>query len=563
MNSPSSALVWEIWHRHRHRLFAIGAAILGFALIYPKLCALYGLRLDLPNALDAIPASEISARIKQGHPLTAIGEILTVLFLLLAPLACMLLSLLYLVWIFTFAETDVRKGFSVPARLFRLPISTGFLAGWLSVVGAATITIVYLGWTRLVHQPRIDIFEGYPNLLIWLTLLLVAQGVVWALDGFPILRLLALSAAIFFFGFLAGPAIHEHPWLEQNRLGILLALLAIGVVSGYVGLGKIRHGEWQGWSWPGFLRARRVHRTVAPTKSAFKSTSRAQFWFEWRRSGQKVVLATCALNGVAFLIMTIVASRLGILSDGDTTGLVIYLLVVPIFLHFVQGVMPERTLPLFLAARPLTSGEIVMAKLKVAGLSAAISWLITLGLLAFVPLLGNLSGQLDPARLLAQYEHLPILLPVLLVGVIFMTWRLVAANLCFGINHGWLKLWPVLSPYAFLILYGLIVLYGRAPGFREAVATVLPIVLGTLVVVKFWLTRRAFRVCLGRGWLARSALFKYLCVWGTLAALFVTPTLIFMHPAAELVSVLLAIILLLPLARIGLAVLVVSAGRHR
>src|SRR5262245_36438811 len=124
MNSPSAALAWEIWHRHRNRLLTIGAAILGFALVYPKVCALYGLRLDLPNALDAIPAAEISARMKQGDPLTAIAEILTVLFLLLGPLACMLLSLLYLIWIFTFAETDIRKGFAVPARLFRLPIST-------------------------------------------------------------------------------------------------------------------------------------------------------------------------------------------------------------------------------------------------------------------------------------------------------------------------------------------------------------------------------------------------------------------------------------------------------
>src|SRR5689334_13524713 len=188
MNSPSSALAWEIWQRHRTRLLAIGVTILGFALIYPKLCAFYGLRLDLPDELEAIPGAEISARIKEGHPLAAMAEILTVLFLLLGPLACMLLSLLYLVWVFTFAEQDARKGFAVPTRLFRLPISTGYLVGWLSVVGAATITLVYLGWTRLVHLPRIDIFQGYPNLLIWLTLLLVAQGAVWALDGFPIVR---------------------------------------------------------------------------------------------------------------------------------------------------------------------------------------------------------------------------------------------------------------------------------------------------------------------------------------------------------------------------------------
>jgi hypothetical protein len=562
MNSPSAALAWEIWHRHRNRLLAIGAVILGFALVYPRLCAFYGLRLDLPNALDA-PASQIGERIKQGHPLTAIAEILTVLFLLLGPLACMLLSLLYLIWIFTFAEQDARKGFAVPARLFRLPISTGFLVGWLSVVGAATITLVYLGWTRLVHLPRIDIFEGYPNLLIWLTLLLVAQALVWALDGFPVLRLLALSGVIFFFGFLAGPSIHDHPWLEQNRSNILVALLALGGLCSFVGLDQIRHGGWQTWSWPAFLRARWAHGATANNKSAFKSAAQAQFWFEWRRSGQKVVLATCALSGVAFLIMAVVATRVGILSDGDTTGLVIYLLAVPIFLHFVQGVMPERTLPLFLAVRPLTSGEIVMTKLKVAGLSAALSWLVTLGLLGFVPLLGSLSGQLDPARLMAQFEHLPALLPVILVGVIFLTWRLVAANLCFGINHRWLKLWPVLSPYGLLILYGLLVLYSGVPGFRRAISTALPFVLGALVVAKFWLARRVFRVCLRRGWLSRSAFFKYGCVWAALAAWFLVPTLIFMHREAEIVSIVLGIILLLPLARIGLAVLIVNLSRHR
>jgi len=261
--------------------------------------------------------------------------------------------------------------------------------------------------------------------------------------------------------------------------------------------------------------------------------------------------------------MAVVAAGVGVLSEGDTDGLALYLLAVPIFLHLVQGIMPERALPMFLAVRPLTSGEVVMTKLKVAGLSSALSWLVTMGLLAFVPLLGNLSGQLDPGRLLARFEHLPALLPVILVGVIFLTWRLVAANLCFGINHRWLKLWPVLSPYALLILYGLMVLYSGVSGFRHAVSITLPFVLGALVVAKFWLARRVFRVCLKRGWLSRSALFKYLSVWAALAAWFLVPTLLFMQREAEIVSIVLAIILLLPFARIGLAVLVVNVSRHR
>ena len=559
MNSPFSALTWELWHRHRHRFSIMAAVILGFALLYPKLCALYGLRLDLPNALDAIPASEISDRMKHGHPFAAISEILAALFLLLGPLACMLLSLLYLVWIFTFAQSDPRKGFTMPARLFRLPISTGFLMGWLSVMGAAAITAIYLAWTRLVHLPRVDIFEGYPNLLVWLTLLLVSQGIVWSLDGFPVLRTLMLSAAVFFLGYLAGPSIHDVPFLARNRDGILLALLLIGAGSGFVGLNQIRHGAWQAWKWPAFHWAFSSRRNVSAGRLPFKNIARAQFWFEWRRVGLKLVIATCALGGAGVLIMAAVAADLGVLSEGDTVGLVIYLLVVPVFVHFVQGIMPQRNLPVFLATRPLTSGEVIMAKLKSAALTAMLCWLITFGFLALVPLLGNVFGPFDPARLPANYQHLLGFFPVFCAGVIVLTWRLVAVNLWCGINHRWLSKWPVLSPYVLLILYGLLVLCSGYPEFRLA----LPFVLGALVVAKFWLAGRVFRICLRRGWLSPSAMLKYLGIWVSLVVLFLVSAIAFFHREDALISVLLGIILLLPLARIGLAVLVLNLVRHR
>jgi hypothetical protein len=154
-------------------------------------------------------------------------------------------------------------------------------------------------------------------------------------------------------------------------------------------------------------------------------------------------------------------------------------------------------------------------------------------------------------------------LPVLLAGVIVLTWRLVAVNLWCGINHRWLSKWPVLSPYALLILYGLLVLCGGYPGFRQTFSTVLPFILGALVLGKFWLARRIFRICLRRDWLSRSAVLKYLGIWVMLAILFLVPTLVIFHQQEAILSIVLVIILLLPLARIGLAVLVLNASRHR
>ena len=57
MTTPAAALTWEIWHRHRYRLGIIAILIVFFALVYPKLCAVFGLDPRAPNALDAIAAS--------------------------------------------------------------------------------------------------------------------------------------------------------------------------------------------------------------------------------------------------------------------------------------------------------------------------------------------------------------------------------------------------------------------------------------------------------------------------------------------------------------------------
>jgi len=87
--------------------------------------------------------------------------------------------------------------------------------------------------------------------------------------------------------------------------------------------------------------------------------------------------------------------------------------------------------------------------------------------------------------------------------------------------------------------------------------------LAALVIGKFLLARRFFRICLKRGLLSRSTMLNYLGVWTALAAVFLIPAVAIFHWEKWVFSLALGIVLLLPLARIGLTLIVVNVSRHR
>src|SRR3954463_4838431 len=119
MNSPTSAFLWQIWRRQRGRLIAVFLTLACFALFYPALCRYIGLDLNAPNALDNL-VPELNRTLPNISPVGRVFRIIFVLFLLLGPLGCMIVSQFYAIWIFTFAEVDEVKGFAFPARFFRL-----------------------------------------------------------------------------------------------------------------------------------------------------------------------------------------------------------------------------------------------------------------------------------------------------------------------------------------------------------------------------------------------------------------------------------------------------------
>jgi len=236
MNSPLAALTWEIWCRHRKRLLTVLFVILGFALFYSKLCASIGFDLDSANALDFLTQKAPALH----GPRSEIFQVLACLFLLCAPLACMVITMLYVVWVFTFTDLNPREPFSFPKRLFTLPISTRFLAARLISSGTVAVFLVYLGWTRLVHLPHIEVFDRFNDGLAWIALLILSQGIVWSLDAFPFTRVLLLSVVTFCL--LGHPDFQWIHSLEAHQTAVQLLLILMGSVLACVGLDKIRHG---------------------------------------------------------------------------------------------------------------------------------------------------------------------------------------------------------------------------------------------------------------------------------------------------------------------------------
>jgi hypothetical protein len=263
--------------------------------------------------------------------------------------------------------------------------------------------------------------------------------------------------------------------------------------------------------------------------------------------------------------MSVVAARIGSLSEDDLFGLSLYLLAVPLFIHLVQGIEPQRNLPPFTFTRPLASGDIVMAKLKSAALSSVLCWAVTLAMLCVVPLLGDVPAMLEHLPFSAPDQHrLRPLLPVIVLGLIFLTWRFAAADLSLGwTGKTWAAKAAVLKLYLVLALGFLLAWLARNPRFEGTLFELLPPLLAFLILLKLVLAQWAFRTSLKRHLLARPAMLKYLVAWIALATAFLLPTVLMFHYEKWILSLALGIILLLPLARIGFAPLALSRSRHR
>jgi hypothetical protein len=561
MYSPIAALTWELWRRHRTHLVTLALTLLAFALFYAKLCALAGLNLASPNVLDDIVT--IVPAMEHLGGTAKIFRIGSLLFLLLGPITCMAMSLLYVIWIFTFTGFDPKRPFAFPRRLFTLPVSTTFLSGGLMVSGVASLFMVYLAWTRMVPFPHMDIFDAFAEthgVFGWLMLQVLVQAVVWSLGAFPFMRLMALSLVVYCF--VGYPSLEPDNFLRQQQPWLFSTLLVAAAAVGHTGLVKSRQGQWQQWSWHWRFSSSPTAGLQGPR--TFRSPAEAQQWFEWRSYGRKLFLTTCVLLGIPIVLVTPEVMLHGPL-DGETTfSLCVYLLSIPLFIHFCHGINFKRTLAPFIALRPQTNGELAMAEWKTVAQSTVLSWVAAGIALATLSLLGDVPGAALEIKSLVEDPQFVSLLPVMLLGLIFLTWRFAVVNLCFTtMGRAWMSQLPVFTAFGSIAVYLEGNYLAQFPEYRETLFRALVCLLVMLLVAKGLIAQWAFRTAIQRQLLARPAMKQYLLLWAGLAVLFLAPVLLILPHQRAVLPLCLAIIALLPLARIGFAPIALAFGRHR
>ena len=275
-----------------------------------------------------------------------------------------------------------------PRRLFTLPVTSLRLVTVPMLAGIASIELLYLLWMGPLSRGG---SASAPFVAVLLAALIVFYlSALWTLERAGSLRLLVLGViafALFAVGVLPSfPPTPPPPWRSE----IVLA----GVVAGVAVLAFLL-----AWHHVARLRAggRTAHRAeflfspiaeAAPTRRrAFANPAAAHFWFEWRSSGIVLpalvggvvarrhhadVVAGCeAMPTYTFhLLLVAVASPI--------------VLAVPVGIAFSKPTFwsEDLAVPAFVAVRPLSSEDLVAIKLKVAAVSAVLSWVIVLVCLA-------------------------------------------------------------------------------------------------------------------------------------------------------------------------------------
>lgn len=493
-----------------------------------------------------------------------------------------MLSFLLLFGIFSYTESSGDKGIGrFPHRLFTLPVSSLRLVAVPVVSGVVAVELLYLAWMGRLTS-------GGATSPLFVAVLLAAfmvfyQTALWTLTRFGALRLLALGAigvALFAIGIL--PSLEgstSSPWRSEQFLGAAVACAAIAsFLFAWSHVARLRSGGERGASRLEALVALVVD-LVPSWRNAFASPSSAHFWYEWRSAGTVLpvlVGGSLFLFGapVSWLVRSDAGSGMVFLLGALTAPIV---LAVPVGMAFAKPMFwsEELTVPPFVAVRPLSAADMVAIKLRVAVLATVISWLFVFAfLLSWLLLWGNADWvSLFAIQLWAFHNHSVLavyeIAALVVIAGMFLTWRFLIAGMWAGLSgNRRLHIWSVMAVVLFVISY-LVFGLDRLPGWvLEDPARMIPFVwcAAIAVVAKYWLAARAWRRT------APPLVRRYLAVWLVGTASFVALAMVFWRIVRIYVAldsyrlqgllVLLAL-LVMPLARVGLAPSLLERNRHR
>src|SRR5881296_3477713 len=457
-------------------------------------------------------------------------------------------TFVYLLAVFSFGFAgDLAARHSMyPARMFTLPVTNAALVGWPMLYGTAAMAILWLAARLFAVWP-----SGIEIPLIWPALLAAAllawtQALTWMPYGLPGIRLIVAVLCLAALDTVVLLAIHFTA-REPMMLAILAPQLPLAYLVARFAVARARRGEvpdWRGmFAWPA------SNAVLTRRPDHFPSPARAQAWFEWRRHGR-------SLPALVGLLLPFELALLWLAKDAPPFVFEI------VFLALIT--------PPFIATRPLTSAELIAAKLKMAMWSTLAAWLLVL---VAMPLALEWSGTWSVVTERARRMNDAIGTPraatvvlLILAGFIVATWKQLVQSLHIGLTgREWIVKGSVLLTLTFLILLGPIVEWIiDSPSVQRALWNALPLILAGLVGLKMsaaaWIATRLDRNRLlgDRALVAGAAcwLVAVLALYGVLVWFFSTPFV------ARYVLALIAI-LAVPLARISAAPLALAWNRHR
>ncbi|GJM07969.1 MAG: hypothetical protein DHS20C11_02450 [Lysobacteraceae bacterium] len=343
------ALLWELWARNR---FSLAATVIGVPLLL----------LGAQQIVAVWPAFQV------GYGLIKLLAIW---------------SIAYLVMIFSYAEFSAKSlqtGF--PRHVMKLPAPTWLLLATPLTVAVCTVYSLAIILTSLMVDQSMSGLDYCLFFLAAIVAMSWMQAINWGLNRTPIRAAIVVIVVLALTGaaMVSTLSISGGPIMPFGLALITLLLLAlVGVSFAYWTLKRVRCGQtigqtifWSDFTVPGFAMRR-----------LFRSPEKAQFWYEWRVFGSLLPLAALFFGALLFFAQFLPsAANDSINATAIVIGMFLYIATLAGFELGKSHVgASDRSMTGFWASRPLGSHQLAFAKVKVAGFSVALAWL-----LCFIPL---------------------------------------------------------------------------------------------------------------------------------------------------------------------------------
>jgi hypothetical protein len=502
MNSPTKAIAWELWSRNRWATTTVAVALPFLAIVNSSW----------------------------------LGEWFRMVEVLL-----FFFSMTTLVWTFCCVEPDARgKHGGFPPRAFTLPLSTIVLVAVPMLGGALALAGVYWLWTQLIFTVW-DV--AVPTALLRVQLLALAamlftlQAIVWSLYRFPLIRIVLILAAMIGIGMLglAAPGKNFRNMSEPAVLRTLGVVTALAFAAAVAGVSRDRRGEWEGWT------QRVIDRVLAMLprrRKSFTAAAGAQVWFEWR--GKALFLSAVLGLPMILVMMVYPLPTMAYFDPIMTATTYANLPLLAVVMSWCLGMTLAKTdywtreaeLSSFVTARPLTDGDLVIAKLKTAALIIATAALLFLALAIPSFNVGYWVSSTDmnwPSWSQFKARNPQLLLhvthPLVLLTAFAVTWTTMASGLAIGLRGQKRGVIQAVTTRTSLFLIASILIshIARRPEGLRLLVTILPWASALLIAWKvattvLWLKRTQSlysskqQLCLAALWLAVAG-----CIAGTAA----------------------------------------------